>query len=99
MLICVFVSYGTEKAVGAAIRRSGVPRDQIFITSKLWNNKHHPDDVAQGLQYTLDDLGVEYLDLLLMHWPVAFQRGDDPFPADKDGKIITADIDYVGVSV
>lgn len=74
-----------------------MPREQVFITSKLWNNKHHPDDVAQALQLSLDDLGVEYLDLFLMHWPVAFQRGDNPFPMDRDGNLVTADIDYVDV--
>ncbi|KAF9238297.1 hypothetical protein DTO013E5_5672 [Penicillium roqueforti] len=87
--------YGTEAAVGKAIQKSGINRSEIFVTSKLWNNKHHPDDVAQALQDSLDDLGLEYLDLFLMHWPCAFKRGDDPFPSDKDGKLITADIDYV----
>lgn len=91
-------SYGTEKAVGKAIRLSGVPRSEIFVTSKLWNNKHHPDDVGPALQETLDDLGLDYLDLFLMHWPVAFKRGDDMFPTDKDGNMITDDIDYVDVS-
>jgi alcohol dehydrogenase (NADP+) len=87
--------YGTEKAVGKAIKQSGVPRSEIFVTSKLWNNKHHPDDVGPALQETLDDLGLDYLDLFLMHWPVAFKRGDDMFPTDKDGNIITDKIDYV----
>lgn len=87
--------YGTEKAVGKAIKQSGVPRSQIFVTSKLWNNKHHPDDVGPALQETLDDLGLDYLDLFLIHWPVAFKRGDDMFPTDKDGNIITDNIDYV----
>jgi alcohol dehydrogenase (NADP+) len=87
--------YGTEKAVGKAIKQSGVPRSEIFVTSKLWNNKHHPDDVGPALQETLDDLGLDYLDLFLMHWPVAFKRGDDMFPTDKDGNMITDDIDYV----
>lgn len=91
-------SYGTEPAVGKAIKESGVPRSELFVTSKLWNNKHHPDDVGPALQETLDDLGLEYLDLFLMHWPVAFKRGDDMFPQDKDGNMITDDIDYVDVS-
>lgn len=91
-------SYGTEKAVGKAIKQSGVPRNEIFITTKLWNNKHHPDDVGPALQESLDDLGVEYVDLFLMHWPVAFKRGDEMFPKDKDGNVITDDIDYVDVS-
>ncbi|KAJ5595143.1 uncharacterized protein N7459_001351 [Penicillium hispanicum] len=87
--------YGTEPAVGKAIKQSGVPRNEIFVTSKLWNNRHHPDDVGKALQETLDDLGLEYLDLFLMHWPVAFKRGDDPFPSDENGNLITDDIDYV----
>ncbi|OKL58559.1 hypothetical protein UA08_06059 [Talaromyces atroroseus] len=90
--------YGTEPAVGKAIKQSGVPRNDIFVTSKLWNNRHHPDDVGLALQETLDDLGLEYLDLFLMHWPVAFKRGDDPFPSDKDGRLITDNIDYLDVS-
>jgi alcohol dehydrogenase (NADP+) len=85
--------------VGNAIKKSGIPRDQIFVTSKLWNNRHHPDDVGLALQETLDDLGLEYIDLFLMHWPVAFKRGDELFPTDKDGKVITADIDYIHVCV
>lgn len=92
-------SYGTEPAVGKAIKQSGIPRSELFVTTKLWNNKHHPDDVGPALQESLDDLGLEYLDLFLMHWPVAFKRGDDMFPSDKDGNLITDDIDYVDVSV
>jgi len=64
----------------------------------LWNNKHHPEDVAPALQQTLDDLGLEYLDLFLMHWPAAFKPGDDPFPSDKNGKLVPSDIDYLDVS-
>lgn len=93
-----YTSYGTEPAVGKAIKQSGVPRNEIFVTSKLWNNKHHPEDVGPALQQTLNDLGLEYLDLFLMHWPVAFKRGDDMFPSDKNGNLITDDIDYLDVS-
>lgn len=85
--------------MGKAIKQSGIPRNEIFVTSKLWNNKHHPDDIGQALQLSLDDLGLEYLDLFLMHWPVAFKRGDDPFPSDKDGNLITDNIDYPDVSL
>lgn len=94
-----FHSYGTEPAVGKAIKQSGIPREEIFVTSKLWNNKHHPEDVDQAAQLSLDDLGLEYLDLFLMHWPVAFKRGNDPFPSNKDGKLITDNIDYLDVSL
>lgn len=52
------------------------------------------------LQDTLNDLGLEYIDLFLMHWPVAFKPGDDMFSSDENGKLVTADIDYyVDVSV
>lgn len=84
--------------MGRAIKQSGIPRSELFVTSKLWNNKHHPDDVGPALQDTLDDLGLEYLDLFLMHWPVAFKRGDDMFPQDSNGNMITDNIDYVDVS-
>ncbi|RDH29327.1 NADP-dependent oxidoreductase domain-containing protein [Aspergillus welwitschiae] len=87
--------YGTEEAVGKAIKKSGVPRDQLFITTKLWNNKHHPDDVAQALQDSLNDLDLDYVDLFLMHWPVAFKRGTEKFPKNESGKPAVDDIDYV----
>jgi len=66
--------YGNEAEVGAAIVASGVARSEIFITSKLWNTKHHPDDVEAACRKTLADLGVAYLDLYLIHSPVAFER-------------------------
>ncbi|KAL1958595.1 hypothetical protein VTO42DRAFT_4192 [Malbranchea cinnamomea] len=87
--------YGTEGAVGRAIKKSGIPREEIFITSKLWNNKHHPDDVEPALDVTLKNLGVDYLDLYLIHWPSAFARGDELFPKDSQGNSKTEKIDYV----
>ena len=89
--------YGTEPAVGAAIKKSGIPREEIFITTKLWNNSHHPDDVEGALDASLKDLGTEYLDLYLMHWPSPFARGDNLFPK-KDDKMVPGDTDYVDVS-
>lgn len=62
--------YRNEVEVGNGIKKSGVPREEIFITSKLWNNSHAPGDVEPALDQTLKDLGVGYLDLYLMHWPV-----------------------------
>ena len=79
--------YGNEKEVGEGIRASGVRREDIFITSKLWNTKHHPDDVEDACRKTLSDLGVDFLDLYLIHWPMAFERGDDAFPKNHDGTL------------
>ncbi|KAI8936242.1 hypothetical protein NX059_006666 [Plenodomus lindquistii] len=87
--------YGTEPAVGAAIAKCGIPRSEIFLTTKLWNNSHHPDDVEAALDASLKDLGTDYLDLYLMHWPSPFARGDSPFPKDDAGKVKPGDTDYV----
>ena len=90
--------YGTEAAVGKAIRDSGIPRNELFITTKLWNTDHHPDDVAAMLDASLKDLGLDYVDLYVLHWPIAFQRGGKgPFPVNDEGKVIHEDIDYVDV--
>uniref|UniRef100_Q96UH3 D-xylose reductase [NAD(P)H] n=1 Tax=Coccidioides posadasii TaxID=199306 RepID=Q96UH3_COCPO len=87
--------YGTEKAIGRALARSRLSRDELFITSKLWNNKHRPEDVEQAIDQSLKNLEIDYLDLYLMHWPAAFAPGDDMFPKDSQGNSKTVDIDYV----
>ncbi|XP_051568857.1 aldo-keto reductase family 1 member A1-B-like isoform X2 [Myxocyprinus asiaticus] len=71
-----------------------IRREDVFVTSKLWNTKHHPDDVEPSLLKTLKDLNLEYLDLYLIHWPYAFQRGDNSFPRKEDGTILYDNIDY-----
>jgi 2,5-diketo-D-gluconate reductase A len=62
--------YVNEKGVGLGIARSGMSRDQFFLTSKLGNGNHRPDDVRRSFEQTLTNLGVEQLDLFLMHWPL-----------------------------
>ena len=62
--------YGNEKEVGLAITASGLDRDDVFVTSKL-NNNHHPySDALAAFDRTLSDLGLEYVDLFLIHWPL-----------------------------
>jgi alcohol dehydrogenase (NADP+) len=73
--------------VGAAIKKSGIPRSELFITTKLWNNSHAPSDVEPALDASLKALGMDYVDLYLMHWPSAFKSGDNKFPKDANGKV------------
>ncbi|KAI5296758.1 hypothetical protein KEM55_005646 [Ascosphaera atra] len=87
--------YQTEDAVGNGIRKSGVPRDQLFITTKLWSNAHHPDDVLPACKESLERMKCDYFDLYLMHWPVAYKRGHEMQPKNSDGSPATVDIDYV----
>lgn len=84
--------YKNEAAVGQGIKESGVPREEIFITSKVWNHQRRPKEARESLEATLRDLGTSYVDQLLIHWPVCFKAGEDPFPTDeKTGKIIIDD--------
>ena len=61
--------YKNEESVGRAIQDSGVPREEIFVTSKLWNINHSYEQARQAFEESLEKLGLEYLDLYLIHWP------------------------------
>jgi 2,5-diketo-D-gluconate reductase A len=62
--------YGNEREVGEAVARSGIDRSEVFITSKLNNQFHRPDDARRAFDGTLEALGSEYVDLFLIHWPL-----------------------------
>jgi diketogulonate reductase-like aldo/keto reductase len=66
--------YGNEAQVGAALAESGVAREQLFVTSKLWNQDHGYDQALRAFDTSLKRLKLEYLDLYLLHWPVAGLR-------------------------
>ncbi|KAI5291733.1 hypothetical protein KEM54_001036 [Ascosphaera aggregata] len=87
--------YGTEEAIGRGIKRSGVPRDEIFITSKLWCNSHDPHDVMDACKESIRKLNCGHLDLYLMHYPFANKPGPEFNPKDEKGRPQLADIDYV----
>ncbi|XP_038221004.1 aldo-keto reductase family 1 member B1-like isoform X1 [Zerene cesonia] len=95
---CAFV-YGNEKEVGEAItakiNEGVVKREDLFITSKLWNTFHRPDLVKGALLKTLENLNIKYIDLYLIHWPQGYKEDGELFPADASGKIQFSDVDYV----
>ena len=62
-------AYENEESVGKAIRLSGVPREDLFITTKLWNPNHSYEKVMSSFNKSMDKLGLDYLDLFLIHWP------------------------------
>ncbi|XP_062898946.1 aldo-keto reductase family 1 member A1-A isoform X1 [Mobula hypostoma] len=92
-------AYGNEHEIGEALfekiqNSKSINREDIFITSKLWNTKHHPDDVEPACRKTLADLQLDCLDLYLMHWPMAFERGNLMIPKNDDGTVRYANTDY-----
>ncbi len=86
--------YQNETEIGEALSElfsdGVISRDEIFITSKLWNNAHQADEVLPALQESLEKLQLEYLDLYLIHWPVAFRK-DVFFPAGASDYIALED--------
>ncbi|XP_041755764.1 aldo-keto reductase family 1 member A1-A-like [Coregonus clupeaformis] len=68
--------------------------EDVFLTSKLWNTQHHRDYVETACRKSLIHLGLDYLDLYLMHWPMAFQRGTELMPKRADGSVCYDNIHY-----
>jgi diketogulonate reductase-like aldo/keto reductase len=87
--------YDVEQQVGKGIKESGIPREDIFLGTKLWCNDYHPEDVERALDDSLRDLDTPYVDLLMMHYPCTFARGPDRFPRDASGKMIHGERTYV----
>lgn len=84
--------YRNESAVGEALQAGlaaeGISREEIFVTTKLWNTNHRPDRVEAAFQASLNRLGLTYLDLYLIHTPFAFQPGAEQDPRDENGNVI-----------
>ncbi len=84
---CAYI-YGNEKEIGEALHEAFklglVKRQDLFITSKLWNSDHAPERVELAIRKSLADLQLDYLDLYLIHWPVAFKTGHDQVKSAAD---------------
>jgi len=81
--------YGNEEAVGKAIKNSGIPRSEIFLTTKLWNDDQRSGKVDEAIDGSLKRLGLDYVDLYLVHWPVKGYYADiwkKMEKVHKDGK-------------
>jgi len=83
--------YENEQEVGAGIKAKiddgTVKREDLFVVTKLWDNAHHPDAVIPALKTSLKDLGLTYVDLYLIHWPIPLKPTTELIPRDKDGNI------------
>src|ERR1700684_2213405 len=84
--------YRNEREVGDALQAggaaNGITRDNIFVTTKLWNSNHRPERVEPAFEASLYRLRLEYLDLYLIHTPFAFQPGNEQDPRDQNGNVI-----------
>jgi diketogulonate reductase-like aldo/keto reductase len=68
--------YGNERDVGEAMKKSGIPREEIFVTTKLWNSDHGFNRALKAFEESLEDLDLDYVDLYLIHWPVQNLRNE-----------------------
>ena len=84
--------YLNEREVGEALQAGlaaqGIAREEIFVTTKVWNTNHRPERVEPAFEASLDRLRLDYLDLYLIHTPFAFQPGDEHDPRDHEGNVI-----------
>jgi len=84
--------YRNEREVGEALQgglaAAGIAREDIFVTTKLWNTNHRPDRVEPAFEASLERLRLRYLDLYLIHTPFAFQPGDEQDPRDQNGNVL-----------
>lgn len=92
-------NYRNEELVGEAINEciseNIVQREDLFVTTKLWNNSHSRGSVVQALNKSLKALNLRYVDLYLIHYPIGYKEGDALSPLDAQGQVVTSEVDYV----
>ncbi|ELU06173.1 hypothetical protein CAPTEDRAFT_162698 [Capitella teleta] len=99
-LDCAWI-YGNEQEVGAALKskidEGVVKREDLFITSKIWNTKHRFEDALTNIKQSLSNLGISYLDLSLIHWPTSMKHDGncDKFPRDDQGNVQHTNVSYL----
>jgi len=92
-------SYENQEEIGhifnAAFGNGKIKREDVFITSKIWNTCHSYEKATAAIDKILKELQISYLDLCLMHYPQGYFEGDKLFPLDANGKVMNSDIDYL----
>lgn len=96
---CAFI-YGNEKEIGKALREKIdegiVKREDLFITTKLWNTMHKRENVVPACKKSLENFGFDYVDLYLIHWPMSYdESAQDLWPVDEKGDPMSGTVDYL----
>lgn len=96
---CAYI-YGNEKEIGKALREKiaegVVKREDLFITTKLWNTSHKREQVVPTCKRSVENFGLGYVDLYLIHWPVSYnENAKGLWPVDEKGNPLSEDIDYL----
>ncbi|KAI3417553.1 hypothetical protein GPALN_013273 [Globodera pallida] len=98
-LDCAFI-YQNQSEIGNALKEmvqaGEIKRDELFITSKVWNTFHSYDAALANVDTILEQLGLDYLDLCLIHWPIGYREGGELLPKDESGqKVFLSDVDFL----
>ena len=91
--------YRNERRVGKAIRdmidKGTVKREELFVVTKVWNTFHSRRNALRSVNMSLTNLGLDYIDLVLIHFPFGYREGEDLWPVDQNDNIIFSNIDYL----
>lgn len=93
------MAYGNQNDIGNVFEKvfgqGQLKREDVFVTSKLWNVFHSESRASEGVEVILRELRLPYLDMLLIHWPQGYDEHHGMFPKDEDGKMMYSDVDYM----